>query len=340
MSFHRVHPRSPVLAVARLAVVAAVLLAAGCGGSTRLDAPPTPQRVPSGSIAIVGTVPVTTTSFNQWLAIISGGRAATGAAARTRLQHVERTVSFLVKAQWLVQEAAAERINESVLEKLALARIANIERGGMTRLDAVFQARLDVISEALQSRHSAAPVTESQIASYYAAHRSQFRDPASRNTLTVITRDRATALRAKAALTSGESWPVVSKRWSIGSAILKGAAYPVVEGVQPPTLVRAVFAARPGRIIGPVRASSAAEPRVRDYYLFEVTGGGRPASSQPLAQVAARIRHTLTEEQGERSLAAFTRAYEERWRGRTLCAPGYVVAECRNDRVARRREGS
>jgi hypothetical protein len=291
---------------------------------------PTPRRVPPGAVAIVGAVPIATSSFEHWLAIAARLPARSGPPARTGPPAVRRTVSFLVRAQWLLQEATAEHVDESALNGLVAQRIADAQPPrGMTRSDTAFQTRLDVIAEALQRRNGTVSVSTAQVAHYYGAHRSRFVSPAVRDTLMVVTHDRASALSAKAALVSGQPWGVVAKRWSIDSSVTNGGAYAVVEGVQSPTLVRAVFAARPGQITGPVPATPAAQPTVTDYYLFEVTGKHR-SSPRPLAEVAAQIRQTLAEQERPSALAAFTRAYELRWRSRTLCAAGYVVPECRN----------
>jgi hypothetical protein len=318
-----------------------LLLAAGCGGAGDRDLPPAPSRVPPGSVAVVGTTSVAKSSFDHWLAIVSEGHADTRTSARRRRQAAQRTVTFLIKAQWLLQEAAAEGINGAALNELVSHQAANTQQSrpsGLSRSDAAFQARLDAVAELLESRHGAVSIGAAQITRYYAAHRSQFAKAAVRDTLMVVTHDRASALRAKAALATGQGWAPVAKRWSIDSSALNGAAYAVMEGAQSPSLVRAVFAARPGRITGPVRATPVAQPTVSEYYVFKVTGE-QPASAEPLTQVTPQIRQTLTEQRRQRALGAFTRAYDLRWRNRTLCAAGYLVAECRNDRVTRRVSG-
>jgi len=201
----------------------------------------------------------------------------------------------------------------------------------MSSEDIVFQARLDVISEALQSRHSdmTPSVTGAQVARYYAAHRSQFSNPAVRKTLMLVTHSLASVLKARAELASGQSWSTVAKRWSVDSSAQIGGAFAVVEGQQSPALQRAVFAAERGRIVGPVKAPPEAGAPVATYYLFEVTGA-RPGSPQPLSEVATQIKQTLTQQLQQQAWASFSSAYEKRWTARTLCAPGYVVAVCRN----------
>lgn len=318
-----------------------------------------PGRVPNGAVAIVGAVPVTTASLEHWLPrALPGPPAYTGCIAGRRAHGVRgsestlragcaheyraalnETVSFLVRAQWLLQESRAEGINETVLDKLVAERTAHAPpaaQTGMNSADFALQARLDVITEALQSRHSdmTASVTSAQVARYYAAHRSQFANPPVRETLMVVTHSLASVLKARAALAGGQRWAAVAKRWSVDSSALIGGAFAVVAGQQSPALERAVFTAKRGRIVGPVKAPPAAGAPVATYYLFEVTGA-HPGSPQPLAQVAAQIKQTLTQQLQQQSWASFSSAYEKRWTARTLCAPRYVVAGCRNYAAAR-----
>jgi PPIC-type PPIASE domain len=323
--------------------IVALLLLAGCGGghahvaATSQDAAiPAPARVPAGAVAIVGSTPITVASFEHWLPIVQQGVAAEGTAAAGRKQAGEATVSFLVRAEWLLQESGAEGINETVLNRLVSQQTAHGKaENGMTRADVAYRARLAIITEALQSRHSdtAASVSGAQVAHYYAAHRAQFVNPPVRDTLMVVTHSLARALKARAALGAGQRWAAVAKRYSVDSSALIGGAFAVVGGEQSPALERAVFTAERGRTVGPVKAPPAAGAPVATYYLFEVTGA-RPGSPQLVSEVAAQIKQTLTQQLQQRSWAAFSGAYDKRWTARTLCAPGYVVAECRNAAAA------
>jgi len=351
------------------ALIATLLSLAGCGGGGQVDTPPIPRRVPSGAVAVVGATPITAASLEHWLPILYREQAATESTTTRALPHrpaytgciavlrargerasesalraqcaqeyrtaVEETMSFLLRAQWLLQESRAEGINESVLNRLVSQRSAQAPPAAhtaMTGADIAFQARLDIITEALQSRHSkAAPVTQAQVARYYTAHRSQFANPPVRHTLMVVTHSLTRALEARAALATGQRWSAVARRYSVDSSALIGGAFAVVGGEQFPALERAVFNAKRGRIVGPVKAGAP----IASYYLFEVTGAD-PGSPQSLAEVAAQIKQTLTQQLQQRSWAAFSSAYERRWTARTLCASGYLASECRNAAAATR----
>jgi hypothetical protein len=311
-------------------LLAALLLAIGCGGS-RSSPARVPHHVPSGAVATVDASPVTVAALTHWLPIVDAGqnpRRGSGAAHR---RAVSDTVAFLIRAQWLLQESRSEVINQSALNGLVSERAAHVQpQGGMTRADASFQARLDLIAEALQHRNSrAAPVTQAQVAAHYARHRVQFAVPAVFKTLMVLTHSRSAALSARAELLRRSTWAAVAERWSDDSSKLAGGAYNIAEGVQPPAVVRAGFAARRGRIVGPIEVPSGTGHPVPTYYLFTVVGL-QPGFQRPLSEVATEVRQTLTEQERARSLARFTGAYERRWRRHALCAPAYIVAQCQN----------
>ncbi|MEA2672883.1 MAG: hypothetical protein QOI92_75 [Chloroflexota bacterium] len=314
-------------------LLAALLLAVGCGGSPSSPAL-VPRHLPSGAVATIGASPVTVAALTHWLPIVDVGQNPRHGSGAGHRRAVSDTVAFLIRAQWLLQESRSEGINESVLNGLVSERAAHLRpQGGMTRADASFQARLDLIAEALQHRNSgAAPVTQAQVAAHYARHREQFAVPAVLKTLMVLTHSRSAALAARAELLRRSTWAAVAERWSDDSSKLAGGAYNIAEGVQPSALVHAGFAARRGRILGPIEVPSGTGHPVPTYYVFTVVGLQR-GFQRPLFDVAAEIRETLTEQERARSLARFTSAYERRWRRHTLCAPGYIVAQCGNSAV-------
>jgi PPIC-type PPIASE domain len=311
-------------------ILATALPASGCGGSRETPAP-VPIHVPPGAVAVVGAVPITTASFRHWLAIALRHLGPAGGRGNRHRSAVEQTLSFLVKAQWLQQEATAEGVDERALTRLVSRRTAGTTpQSGITHADAALQARLDIIADALRERHrKAGAVTPGQVASYYARHRAKFRSPAVRETLMIVTASRSEAIAAKAALARGQSWASVARRYSEDSSALAGAAYAIVQGVQPPRLWRAASKARRHQLVGPIEAPQVAGPPASSFYLFEVVGG-RPGTQLPLTAVATELGATLAERGRERAYTAFTSAYEQRWRYRTLCAPGYLTPLCRN----------
>jgi foldase protein PrsA len=271
--------------------------------------------------------------------------ALRSACARDYARAHAETIGFLVRAQWLVQEGEARHVSvgRGALGRAIAGEIGRQDPGpgafarflakaGMSRADFDFSVRVNAIAEALQRRGSPRVlVSAAQVARYYREHRSRYASPPRLSTLMIVTDTRAAALAARAALLSGRGWAAVAERFSRDSSKRAGGEFAIVPGQQDPSLERAAFSAPRGRIEGPVRAP---QPAVLGggslYYVFEVTGGSRSGSRRPLSDVAGEIKRTISERLHEQSLTSLVSDFRTRWRARTRCRAGYVIAECRN----------
>jgi foldase protein PrsA len=337
---------------------------------------PSQGPLPNGVVAAVQNAPITAASFQRWFEIaynevgllpshqplpsppayrtcVAMLRAQSGSISKEpdatlRSQCAQRyglarsdASGFLIRAQWLQQEASAEHVSISsdTLSKAVTLEIQKVYPGsgafekflaktGMSPADFRFRVHLNTIADMLQSRGTP-PVlaTTGQIARYYRGHISEYAIPPRRQTLVVETQTLSGAQRAKAALLSGQKWATVAKRYSVDFSKLVGGVFTVTQGEQAPKLVHAVFSAPRGAMIGPVRVPGLGGNTL--YYVFKVTGG-TPASQQSLSKVAPQIKRALTLHLQQQSLASFTAAYDKRWKARTRCRAGYVIPECRN----------
>lgn len=307
--------------------LAASLMLAGCGGSGH-DGVPVPRRVPPGAVAVVGRVAITADDLERWTPLKRGYGSARNARAGA--------LPYLIESQWALQEAAAEGIDTEILRRLVARQLATSgvrprdELSGATR---AFEARVELVAAALRQRHGRASghIGRRAITRYYAAHRSDFVVPAVRETRMVVTRSRAAARRARAALERGQGWATVARHFSLDPSAANGGAYVIAANGSPRKLVRAAFGAPRGRLVGPLRAALPAGPYRPTFYLFKVTGA-RPADPQSLAEVRAQIANRVREARATAALAAFERSFRRRWRRRTLCAPDHLVPACRNYR--------
>lgn len=255
-------------------------------------------------------------------------------------------IAFLVRAQWLLKEGAAHgvRISSADLGSAVSEQIKQrypaagafakfLAKTGMTRADFRFSVQVNMIADRLQAQSTTVPnVSTAQVASYYRAHpETHYSTPPRRLTLVVVTRTRAPALRAKAALRSGQPWARVAKRYSEDSSKLVGGAFAVVPGIQNPRLVHAVFSSPRGVLEGPVATPAVAAIGGGSlYYVYKVTGA-QAGTRQSLVEAASQIKRTLVQQRQQQALAHFTNAYTARWRARTHCSRGYVVhAVCGN----------
>lgn len=308
-----------------VAALATILLFAGCG-DTKHHLAVVPHTLPSGSIAVVSQFPITREDLARWQPVLTAAKHPQPRARR-------RTLSYLIESQWVLREAEDEGINMAVLDKLVARQLASdrSSSGDATRAQRSFQARVDFAAAALRHRHGHVdqPIAPHEISRYYEAHHSDFFEPAARRVQVIVTHSFGAARQARIALERGKPWATVVKHFSVNPAA-PGAAIDIPSDGGPHQLVRAAFATPNGGSAGPLRiAGRSGDKQLFNYYVLKVIGD-HPAGPQPLAEVAAQIRNRLRERRSVAALAAFERAFMRHWRVRTLCAPAYRVAACRN----------
>jgi foldase protein PrsA len=311
-----------------LGLVAGTLLAAigvmsGCGSGT------------GSTIAIVqGEPPITRAMLAHRITIVAG-RLRPGTQKASTAQVRERALRFLIGAEWLEGEAAAERVRVSRTEvEQRYDQIVSSSRGspladillgpGMSRADGLLEVRLDLLNERLRAKVTAgASVNDTQVPTYYTAHARDFVAPASRRAFVVVTDSDVKAQKAKHALEDGTPPAEVARRYSVDPGSRSaGGIVTYVRGEAAPPLDRAVFATRPGSLVGPVAVPSAGM-----FYVFRVLAT-TARHVNPLREVAGRIRQTLIASQQQRIYEAHVAGWLRLWKQRTSCRRGYVIPEC------------
>lgn len=297
----------------------------GCGGAVPRHTQ-IPTEIPKSVAAVVGAVSIHVASVLRW-------EPPANKAMRRKPVNQNSALEQLIEGQWILQQADAEGINQEVVNRLIRKRAA-ADRARSPQLgvkERRLHARIDIVTEALRQRHSHSGGTPSEveIKRYYRKHRASFTIPPIHHTLMVVNPSRTAILRARAALERGENWRRVASRWSKDSSSTAGGAYAVVQHIAPPRIVKAAFTSPHWQIVGPLRAKPVADPSHPTYYLFEVTSA-EPGRTQTLSQAKAQIRGRIERNRRSHSLAAYWLSFERRWRAQTLCAPKYVVPQCRN----------
>ena len=94
-----------------------------------------------------------------------------------------------------------------------------------------------------------------------------------------------------------------------------------VKGQEEQALDTAIFSTATNKLSGPVKTPFG-------YYIYEVTGT-TPGSSQTLAQSQASIKQQLTATQQQQALSKFVKEFRKKWEGKTECASGYEVQDCK-----------
>jgi foldase protein PrsA len=249
----------------------------------------------------------------------------------------KQALQLLINAKWIEHEAAErgiavsdEEVRRSFEHQKAQAFPKErdyrkfLRQSRRSEADILFQVRVEMLSNKIRDLvvKGAEPVTDAQIADYYNRHPKRFADPERRDLRIVLTKRRGEAERAKRALRAGRSWREVAQRYSIDRhSKRRGGRLPaVVEGSQEKALDKAVFRARKNKLVGPVKTRFG-------FYVFEVTKI-TPARQRSLEEAAPTIRQFLESENQQRAMDAFVKAFKAKWRARTTCRRGYVVAEC------------
>jgi parvulin-like peptidyl-prolyl isomerase len=302
--------RTTAAAVA-IAALLALLVAAGCGGSTQPTASPSAG---SGSPAASAGAD-------------SGAVAARVDGEAVYRAEVERTLGFsrlssksltyrqaleaTVRTHLLRREAA--RLGISVTDSQVEARLTQVATslGGTTALQQSLLAvgltladyRLELhdglVSEQLGARKFPTAVPSSaQILAFYRAHRGQLTTPAAVKLAEIVVKTQSLGQAVIDRLRQGYPFSEVARAYSMDSESDAGGVIGwVTTSSLPPTLTKALATARKGVVIGPVQA-------VGGWHVLKLLGR-RAASVRSLAAARPAIVAQLTSERRAALLEAW-----------------------------------
>ena len=167
-------------------------------------------------------------------------------------------------------------------------------------------------------------VSEKAIEDFYNKNKARFAQPEKRDLRVVLTKDKAAADKAKAALESGDSWSTVAKKYSIDdTSKAAGGKLPAqAEGTLDKELDEAVFSAEKNALEGPIKTQYG-------YYVFTVSAITE-ASQQTLAEAKETIKQTLASQGQQKALDTFVKDFTKRWKEKTECSEDYKTTDCKN----------
>jgi foldase protein PrsA len=245
-----------------------------------------------------------------------------------------QVLDFLIKGYWYQAEASREgiKVTDAQINKAfqtakkqqfptASGFQTFLSQTGQTLQDILFRFRINQVFMKLLSKHTT-KVTPKSIAAYYRSHLTQFGTPETRNMRIVLTKTKAEALTAQAALRHGQSWQTVAKKYSIDPTSKNngGLLVGIRQGQQDRALDTAAFAASLNKLLGPVKGQFG-------YYVFEVTKISKP-TQQTLAQATPLITQTLKSQVQTNSQAAVDKLVRKNWLSQTHCQSTYAMADC------------
>jgi len=251
----------------------------------------------------------------------------------------DQVLGLLISFEWIQREAEEqgvkvtdEEVRKSFEEqkKQSFPKDADYEKflktSGQTNEDVLMRVRLDQLSNKIREKVTKGKdkVTDAQIQQYYDKNKNQFAQPERRDLSIVLTKTKAKAEDAKAALQNGQPFKKVAKKYSIDDASkAQGGKLPAVaKGQQEKAFDTAIFGADKGKITGPVKTQFG-------FYVFKVDKINA-ASQQTLEQAKATIKQVLSSQNQQKALDAFVKDFRKKWKEKTECREGYVTQDCKN----------
>ena len=248
-------------------------------------------------------------------------------------------MQFLIQAEWVQQEAenqdvkvSDKQIKQSFEDQKKQAFPNDkayedfLKTSGMTEEDILFRVKLDQLQQKLTAKitQDSKKVTDEDISEYYEKNKKRFAQPERRDLLVVLTKTEAQAEKAKAALEDGDSFKQVAKQYSIDEASkAQGGKLPAVtQGQQEKAFDDAIFGAKKGELVGPVKTQFG-------WYVFEVDKVS-PASQQSLDEAKEAIRNLLRSQGQQEALDKWIKSFREDYKDKTDCADEFRIAECSN----------
>jgi foldase protein PrsA len=306
---------STLFCAAALALGALVVV--GCGDSD--------DELPENAVAKVGEAVITKSDFERARKLASDRTKPRDEGAKAR------AMEALIKAEWMRQEAEARHVTVTDAEvqeavdqgrKTGFLSQENLKRAGLTLqqlLPTIRRGQLE-INVTAKLTESSRRVSAQDIAEYYRHNKAELIVDERRDVRLVIATTRARADAARAALSDGQSWKVVARKYSVDAASREngGKIADVRKGEEQTGLLATIFRARKAELVGPVKED-------KSWAVF-VVEKVKPAFQATLEQARDEIKQHLRSRRRQRALAAF----EKKYRAKTTCAPGYRVPRCNN----------
>jgi len=282
------------------ALIAVVLLAAGCGGGGT-------KSVPSNAVAVVGGDTITKTLFNT---LMGGTRSAyvarktpfpkAGTSQYKALQ--DQTMKYLVQQDELQQKAKALGI--VVTDADVANRIKQIKAQYFGGSETKYQAQLkaqgltedllklnlhgQILSEKLYNKITGSvKVGNADIQAYYTAHKSTYSQPASRDVRHILVNDRKLADSLETQLKSGGDFAALAKKYSKDPGSAKqGGKLTISKGQTVAPFDKVAFSLKVNEISAPVHTTYG-------WHIIQALSAVKPAKQTALKDVKASIQQQL-----------------------------------------------
>jgi foldase protein PrsA len=250
-----------------------------------------------------------------------------------------QVVQLLLGNRWIEGEAEAQGVKVTDAEvkksfdtqkKQSFPKDADykkfLQTSGQTEPQLLKRIKVELLSNKIRDKvvKGKDTVSDAAIADFYNKNKARFAQPEKRDLRVVLTKDKAAADKARAALDSGDSWATVAKRYSIDdTSKAAGGKLPAqAKGTLDKDLDTAVFSAKKNELEGPIKTQYG-------YYVFAVSAI-TAASQQTLAEAKETIKQTLQSQNQQKALDTFVKDFTKRWKDKTECSDAYKTSDCKN----------
>jgi parvulin-like peptidyl-prolyl isomerase len=290
--------------LALLVLTSLALVAAGCGGGQSTAV------LGTDDVAVVGSKKITKDQFQTLM-----GRAEQSYKAQkrpfpepgsTEYETLKgQAITFLIQRAEFEQEAEARGVE--ITDKKVDDRIKQLKKQfyggsekryqdalkqqGLSDEQARGEIRSQLISEALFKKITdGVKVSKEDVKSYYAGHKTQYAQPATREVRHILVQKKALADRLYAQLKSGANFATLAKRYSKdpGSAS-QGGKLTVSKGQTVPQFDKTAFALPKGGLSKPIKTQYG-------YHIIQALSAIKPAQTTPLDKVEESIKLQLERE--------------------------------------------
>jgi foldase protein PrsA len=313
-------------------ILAAVLVASGCGSGSK-------QSIPDGAVAVVDGTPITKASLDDLIgrakqSYVSQKRAFPKAGTTEYQALQSQGVAFLVQRAEYAKEAEKRKL--AVTDKEIQARIDQIKKqyfaGSQAKFDAGLKEqgytlaglRADVeaqlVSEKLYSIVTKGiTVTDAEIQKYYTDNKKQYEVAESRDVRHILVKNKALADKIYAELKAGGDFAALAKKYSQDPGSKdKGGKLTITRGQTVAAFDATAFLLTTNQLSKPVKTEFG-------YHVIQALSAIRPGKTTPLKDVKAQIKSQLEQQKKsaatQKWAAATTKAYDKNVKYTTGYAP-------------------
>jgi len=286
-----------------LALTTLALVAAGCGGTSTAS-------LASGDAAVVGSKQITKDQLDALMA-----RAQKSYDAQKRQfptpgtsdyeQLRGQAITFLIQRAEFAQQADDMGINisgdnvDKRIEQLKKQFYGGsderykktLQQQGLTEDQAKEEVRAQLISEELFKKVTGdVKVSKADVTAYYAAHKSQYGRPESRDVRHILVQKKALADQLYAKLKAGANFAALAKKYSKdpGSAS-NGGKLTVSKGQTVPQFDKVAFALKKGELSKPIKTQYG-------YHIIQALSDVKAPQTTPLSKVQDSIKTQLEQQ--------------------------------------------